>query len=120
MARRLVVELADIVGNRPVRWIMLGSTVGRLNVDWEVAEAAAAFAARKGWVNQQGHSLILLEAGRRMLKTSRRRRRPAKKRVLLATALEAAGSGSPDRYRSCWRSESDPPFPKLGKTPVIK
>jgi hypothetical protein len=67
LARRLLAELDDIVGNRPLKWVMLGSVVRRLGVEWPAAEAAAEVAAVKGWVEHQMHGLLLREPGRKEL-----------------------------------------------------
>ena len=53
LARRLVAELAALVGDRPVQWVALDDVMRALGVGWEAAEEAADFAAAQGWVEHR-------------------------------------------------------------------
>jgi hypothetical protein len=66
LARRLVAELAALVGDRPVQWVVLDDVMRALGVGWEEAEEAADFAAAQGWVEHRMHSLRLRDRGRRL------------------------------------------------------
>jgi hypothetical protein len=69
LARRLVADVALEVRLKPNRWVMLGDIVPKLGVSWEEPETAAQFAAAKPreWIEHKTHSLMLRQAGRKML-----------------------------------------------------
>jgi hypothetical protein len=73
-ARRFCSALGDLSENRQQRWRMMNSVVEKLGLGWDEAEAAAREAEAQGWLLvEDGHSVCLTDAGRRLASPTLRR-----------------------------------------------
>jgi hypothetical protein len=69
LARRLVRNVFQYTGGRPMRWVSVGSVAHRMmEIDADAVLKSVELARAKGWLNVEGgHSVCLTDVGRRLI-----------------------------------------------------